>query len=145
VISATTQDPLTYTAQGTYTVTWTYDDGHGNTATQNQTVVVDDVTAPVMTLNPTALYLWSPNHQYETITVSQMISSVVDNCGTSSSTPLLMITHVTSDEPEDAAGSGDGNTFGREIQSKVSSLMPAGSHAVEFDASGLQGERGGGD
>ncbi|WP_233553748.1 HYR-like domain-containing protein [Algoriphagus lacus] len=46
-ITGTTTDPLTYDAQGTYTITWTYDDGNGNTATQEQTVVVDDTTAPV--------------------------------------------------------------------------------------------------
>src|SRR5690606_15058444 len=46
-ITATTTDPVTYTEQGTYTITWTYDDGNGNIETQTQTVVVDDVTAPV--------------------------------------------------------------------------------------------------
>ncbi|MEO1260123.1 MAG: HYR domain-containing protein [Bacteroidota bacterium] len=46
-VTGTTTDPLTYTAQGTFTVTWTYDDGNGNTSTQTQTVVVDDMTAPV--------------------------------------------------------------------------------------------------
>jgi large repetitive protein len=46
-ITGTTTDPLSYTAQGTYTITWTYDDGNGNTSTQLQTVIVDDVTAPV--------------------------------------------------------------------------------------------------
>ena len=40
---------MTYTAQGTYTVTWTYDDGNGNVSTQTQTVIVDDVTPPVIT------------------------------------------------------------------------------------------------
>jgi len=51
-INGTTTDPLTYTAQGTYFITWTYDDGNGNTSTQTQTVVVDDVTAPVADLDP---------------------------------------------------------------------------------------------
>ena len=46
-ITATTTDPTSYSAQGTYTITWTYDDGNGNTSTQNQTVIVDDITAPV--------------------------------------------------------------------------------------------------
>ena len=48
-ITATTSDPTTYTAQGTYTIHWTYNDGSGNTATQDQTVVVDDNTAPTIT------------------------------------------------------------------------------------------------
>jgi Concanavalin A-like lectin/glucanases superfamily/FG-GAP-like repeat/HYR domain/IPT/TIG domain/Secretion system C-terminal sorting domain len=46
-VTATTNDPLSYTAQGTYTVHWTYDDGNGNTSTQNQTVIVNDDIAPV--------------------------------------------------------------------------------------------------
>ncbi len=46
-ITGTTNDPLTYTEQGTYSITWTYDDGNGNVETQTQTVIVDDVTAPV--------------------------------------------------------------------------------------------------
>ncbi|MES2332510.1 MAG: LamG-like jellyroll fold domain-containing protein [Bacteroidota bacterium] len=47
MITGTTSDALSYTAQGTYTVTWTYDDGNHNTSTQTQTVIVKDVTAPV--------------------------------------------------------------------------------------------------
>ncbi|HLP65843.1 T9SS type A sorting domain-containing protein, partial [Flavobacterium sp.] len=39
-ITATTNDPLTYNTQGTYTVTWSYNDGNGNTSTQQQTVIV---------------------------------------------------------------------------------------------------------
>lgn len=46
-ITGTTTDPLTYTEQGTYTVTWTFDDGNGNVTTQTQTVIVKDVTNPV--------------------------------------------------------------------------------------------------
>ena len=46
-LTGTTSDPLTYTTQGTYTVSWTYDDGNGNTTTQMQTVIVDDVSDPV--------------------------------------------------------------------------------------------------
>src|SRR5690606_39001628 len=46
-INGTTEDALTYTEQGTYTVTWTFDDGNGNITTQEQTVIVDDITAPV--------------------------------------------------------------------------------------------------
>ncbi|MCA1764365.1 MAG: HYR domain-containing protein, partial [Flavobacteriales bacterium] len=46
VVTGTTDDPLTYTAQGTYTITWTFDDGNGNSITADQTVIVDDVTAP---------------------------------------------------------------------------------------------------
>ncbi|MGQ8335228.1 DUF11 domain-containing protein, partial [Sunxiuqinia sp. A32] len=46
-ITGTTTDPTTYSTQGTYSISWTYDDGNGNTSTQSQTVIVDDTTAPV--------------------------------------------------------------------------------------------------
>jgi gliding motility-associated-like protein len=46
-ITGTTTDPLTYNTQGVFTITWTYNDGNGNTSTQAQTVIVDDVVAPV--------------------------------------------------------------------------------------------------
>ncbi|MFB9075865.1 T9SS type A sorting domain-containing protein [Flavobacterium procerum] len=39
-INGTTTDPLTYNTPGTYTITWKYDDGNGNTTTQLQTVKV---------------------------------------------------------------------------------------------------------
>ncbi|MES2006154.1 MAG: choice-of-anchor D domain-containing protein [Bacteroidota bacterium] len=47
-ITATTTDPLTYSTQGTFTINWSYSDGHGNVTTQTQTVIVKDVTAPVL-------------------------------------------------------------------------------------------------
>jgi uncharacterized delta-60 repeat protein len=47
-ITGTTTDPLTYSVQGTYTINWTFDDGNGNTSTQTQSVVIEDVTAPVV-------------------------------------------------------------------------------------------------
>jgi hypothetical protein len=50
-ITGETTDPLSYTEAGTYTVTWTYDDGNGNTATQTQTVKVEDVTPPTIDLS----------------------------------------------------------------------------------------------
>jgi hypothetical protein len=46
-VIGTTTDPVSYTTQGTFTVTWTYADANGNSSTQTQTVIVDDVTAPV--------------------------------------------------------------------------------------------------
>ncbi|PKO96045.1 MAG: hypothetical protein CVU14_11245, partial [Bacteroidetes bacterium HGW-Bacteroidetes-9] len=48
IVTGTTSDPLSYASQGTYTITWIYTDGNGNTATQTQNVIVDDNTAPVV-------------------------------------------------------------------------------------------------
>lgn len=45
-ITGTTADPLTYTAPGTYTVTWIYSNGQ-DTVSQKQRVIIDDTTPPV--------------------------------------------------------------------------------------------------
>ncbi|MBN1981789.1 MAG: right-handed parallel beta-helix repeat-containing protein [Chitinivibrionales bacterium] len=47
-IVGTTTDPLVYSTQGTYTIHWTYSDGHGNTTTQSQTVEVKFTPATIL-------------------------------------------------------------------------------------------------
>ena len=49
-ITGTHNAVLPITAQGTTIVTWTYDDGNGNTSTQTQNVIITDITAPVADL-----------------------------------------------------------------------------------------------
>jgi len=51
-IIGNTTSPLTYSTQGTFNIVWTYNDGNGNAATQNQTVIVSDTIAPT---DPTSL------------------------------------------------------------------------------------------
>lgn len=51
-ITGTTTNPLVYNAQGTFTVTWKFDDGHGNISEQTQTVIVQDTIAPVAPVLP---------------------------------------------------------------------------------------------
>ncbi len=46
-ITATTTDPLSYSIPGNYVIHWTYNDGHGNTATQNQNVIVSPIATPM--------------------------------------------------------------------------------------------------
>ncbi|MDF1573094.1 MAG: HYR domain-containing protein, partial [Bacteroidales bacterium] len=74
-ITGTTSDALTYNTQGTYTVTWTYDDGNGNIITQEQTVIVDDVTAPV----PDVATLADVTAECEVAALTAPTAS--DNCG----------------------------------------------------------------
>lgn len=84
-ITATTTDPLTYTALGTYTITWTYDDGNGNTSVQTQTVVVEDNTAPVADVDPL------PNVTGQCSATVTAMPTASDNCSGAS------ITGITSD------------------------------------------------
>lgn len=48
-IQATTLSPLSYTLPGTYTVVWNYNDGNGNTSTQDQTVIITAQPIPTTT------------------------------------------------------------------------------------------------
>jgi gliding motility-associated-like protein len=48
-ITATTLNPLAYSLPGTYTVVWNYNDGNGNTSTQNQTITINSQLLPTST------------------------------------------------------------------------------------------------
>ena len=49
-ITGTTTDPLEYTEQGSYVITWTFNDGNGNSVTALQNVIVDSEATPTITL-----------------------------------------------------------------------------------------------
>jgi hypothetical protein len=93
----------------TITRTWTATNDCGNSASGDQIITVQDVTAPTINLISSTIELWSPDHLYRTVNVTDFISSVTDNCATLSAANVN-ITRVTSDEPDDANGNGDGNT-----------------------------------
>jgi Concanavalin A-like lectin/glucanases superfamily/Viral BACON domain len=107
--------PITFTVSPTVTTTYAVEsatDGFGSPATANgsATVTVGDSSAPTLTLKPD-LSLWPPNNRYQTVTMSQMVQSVTDNCSTLSVNDVV-IEKVTSDEPDNAPGDADGNTTG---------------------------------
>lgn len=94
---------------GTTTVTATATDAAGNTKSCTFNVTVKDVTAPIITLTGQNITLWPPNHQYETIQVSDLVASASDLCDPSVNLSSVVIAKVTSDEPENSPG--DGNTL----------------------------------
>lgn len=112
-IQGTTTDFLIYGNQGTYTVTWTYDDGNGNVITQTQTVVVQDVTPPVISVTFSPNILWPPNHKMVLITPTIAVS---DNCDPE---PEVRLTTIIMNEGEETntydptfdSWEGDGHTF----------------------------------
>src|SRR5690606_41134817 len=46
IIEATTNDPLSYTEQGEFSIAWIFDDGDENVVTSTQNVIIKDNTAP---------------------------------------------------------------------------------------------------
>jgi hypothetical protein len=48
LVTGTTTTTFPITTQGTTVVTWMYDDGNGNVSSQNQNVIIDDVTLPLV-------------------------------------------------------------------------------------------------
>jgi hypothetical protein len=97
---------------GTYTLIYNATDASGNHATPvTRTVIVQDTTAPTITLNGRNISLWAPNHQYETIRVTDLVASVSDNGDSSLGVGSVVIAQVTSDELEDSPNGGDGNTL----------------------------------
>jgi hypothetical protein len=75
----------------------------------NFNVTVNDTQDPTITLNGNVITLWPPNHQYETVQISDLVASASDNCDAGVSLSSVLISQVTSDEVEN--GDGDGNTL----------------------------------
>lgn len=96
---------------GPNTVTLTVTDNNGLTSKCSGTVTVEDNTGPIISLNE-EMSLWPPDHEYETITVSDMVASVSDNCDDGLDLSAVEIVSISSDEEEDAIGTGDGETTG---------------------------------
>lgn len=46
-VTGTTTDPLTYSTEGVYSITWNFDDGNGNMSSTTQNVIIEDATAPI--------------------------------------------------------------------------------------------------
>ncbi len=72
-------------------------------------VTVNDTQAPGLTTNAQTVKLWPPNHKYTTVKVTDLITSVGDNCDAGVGIGSVRISSVTSDEPDN--GGGDGNTI----------------------------------
>jgi len=86
-ITGTTGAVFPITTPGTTVITWTYNDGNGNTTTQTQNVVIDDVTAPVITC-PMDIVMSNDAGVCGAI-VSFTTPTAVDNCSGMSNNLIL--------------------------------------------------------
>jgi hypothetical protein len=97
-VNATALFPL-----GTTNVTLTVNDGQYN-ATAIVSITVVDTTPPEITIVATPDDLWPPNHKYVEVT------TVVTAQDLSDPSPNITFVSITSNEPDNAKGIGDGNT-----------------------------------
>ncbi|HMZ31702.1 MAG TPA: HYR domain-containing protein, partial [Methanoregulaceae archaeon] len=91
---------------GTTTVTFTAIDDAGNVATATMGVTVEDTTPPEISVAVAPDTLWPPNHKMVNIDASVTASDICD------ADPVIVLASITSDEPDDADGIGDGETTG---------------------------------
>lgn len=70
-------------------------------------ITVNDEQEPVITTQNHTL--WSPDHMYRTFNVSDLVTSVSDNCDDNVGIGSVVIVSVSSDEPDDA--NADGHTI----------------------------------
>lgn len=87
-LTGTSTDSQSYTEQGIYTLTWTYEDSRGNTSSQEQTVIVDDVTIPILSLKEgvdnKTINLDANQTQYTVVGNEFDPLEATDNCGVAS-------------------------------------------------------------
>jgi hypothetical protein len=104
---ATASGAVDVNVPGTYTITYNASDPSGNPAApMTRTVNVVDTTAPTITLNGNAPVLWSPNHNYQTFSVTDFVIAASDSCNTSLGVGSVVIVQATSDELEDSGDDG---------------------------------------
>ncbi|HET8756815.1 MAG TPA: Calx-beta domain-containing protein, partial [Solirubrobacteraceae bacterium] len=93
-------------AEGTTTITYHATDHAGNVEAEHTLVVKLDKTAPAVTCAANPRTLWPPDHRLVPITVTVKVTD-----GRSGSAAFTLAS-VTSNEPDDALGNGDGATTG---------------------------------
>jgi hypothetical protein len=104
---------------GAHAITLVVTDRSGESATATVSASVVDTTPPTLTVSVLPYQIWPANHQMVTIHAQVWIQ---DACGT----PRLALLSVTSSEPDDSPGGGDGQTT-NDIQG-----VEAGTPDVEF-------------
>ncbi len=91
---------------GTTIVTWTVSDEGGGSARCEQRVGSVDTTPPALTLLADPQVLWPPNHSLVPVSLAWQATDLCDP------SPAVSLVSVTSSEPDDAPGTGDGDTVG---------------------------------
>ncbi|AAM03700.1 TPA: VWA domain-containing protein [Methanosarcina acetivorans] len=108
--SASGVSPTVSLPLGTTTITLEVFDGQLSD-TDTVEITVQDTTLPEITASGEPIIFWAPNHKYETVSISDCVESVTDICDVDVGVDDIIITSVSSDEPEDSPDKGDGATL----------------------------------
>jgi hypothetical protein len=92
-------------------VNFTDDDGRHYTFNGQTVTITINGHSYSYTFSGKTLVLWTPTHQYQTVKVADLLASAADTCDTGLGLGNVVIQSVSSDEPEDIAGGGDGTTL----------------------------------
>ena len=102
--------PIGSDGTGSVDVTFTATDECGNASITVATFAIEDATGPVVTVGD-VIELWPPNHKYRTFDLENCVMNVQDQCGGTLDVQAAgSIVSISSDEPENVGGNGDGNT-----------------------------------
>ncbi len=112
---------------GVHDITLRVTDRAGATSTDATMVSVVDTTSPTLAVSLSPTTLWPPNHRMVKVTADV---TAADACGESS----VQLASVTSSDPDDAPGVGDGST--------VNDIQDASPGTADFDLQ-LRAERAG--
>jgi hypothetical protein len=110
--SAIGESPTISLPLGATTITLVVNDGAVDSDPDTVIITVQDTTPPEIILSDEQIVLWPPNHKYRTIEIAECcVISVTDICDADVDMDDVVITSVSSDEPENDPGTGDGNTL----------------------------------
>ena len=126
--SATSVSPTVSLPLGTTTITLVVNDGTVDSDPDTVNITVVDTTPPDITVTVTPDTLWPPNHKMVDIVATVTVSDICD------AAPTVVLTSLTSNEPDDAKGNGDGNTVNDIQEAEI------GTEDYEFQ---LRAERAG--
>ena len=126
--SATGVSPIVSLPLGNTTITLVVNDGTVDSDPDTVNITVVDTTPPDITVTVTPDTLWPPNHKMVDIVATVTVSDICD------AAPTVVLTSLTSNEPDDAKGNGDGNTVNDIQEAEI------GTEDYEFQ---LRAERAG--
>ncbi len=141
LLTAATAQPLEYNQQGSYTITWRYNDGNGNVTEQQQQVVVRDVTHPVISNVPADLTVAAAANCQAV--VSWIAPAAADNCELASltadvapGTALGLGTRKITYTATDKAGNVSKASFLVTVEDKTAPAVVVKNATIYLDAQG---------